>query len=171
MLPEGPGGGCPAESDGSSGVEQGRPVRATWCPATKDQGFGRREAPRRLHCRPGRRGRRGASRRRFKALAGVKHHVGFTVGPSGPGDVVPRDERSRLWRGGGTTSEPPNARPSRATWCPATKDQAFGRGEAPRLTRVDIKKKELTTNSPPPLFVVNSNHLLMLSALICIRHK
>ena len=46
-----PGGG-PAESDGSSGVEQGRPARATrrvrttWCPATKVQGFDRGEAPR-----------------------------------------------------------------------------------------------------------------------------
>ena len=33
------------------------------------------------------------------SLTGVRHHVGFTVGPSGAGDVVPRDERSRLWQG------------------------------------------------------------------------
>ena len=85
--------------------------------------------------RAGGRGRRGAPRRRFKALAGVRHHVGITVGPSSPGDVVPRDGGSSLWPGGGTTSEPPNARSSRATWCPATKIQAFGGGEAPRRSR------------------------------------
>ena len=44
-------------------------------------------------------GRRGAPRRRFKALAGGRHHVGFTVDPAGAGDVVPRDEGSRLCPG------------------------------------------------------------------------
>ncbi len=149
---------------------------------------------------PGRARRRGAPRRKIKALTRVKHHVGTTESPVGPGDVVLRDERSSLWpgggttleppnaraspatwcfatkvqgfdEGGGTTSEPPNPRSSPATWCPAMKDQGSVGGEAPRLTRVDKKKKELTTDSPPPLFVVNSNHLLMPSALICIRHK
>ena len=57
---------------------------------------------------PGRTRRRGAPRRKIKALAGVKHHVGFTVGPAGAGDVVPRNERSRQVQG-------------------------FDRGEAPRL--------------------------------------
>ena len=112
-----------------------RPTRATWCLATKDQGFGRGEAPRRSRRMPGRAGRRGASRRRFKALAGVKHHVGAAECPAGPRNVVPRDEESSLWPGGGTTSEPPNARSSRATWCPATKVQGFGGGEAPRRSR------------------------------------
>ena len=81
------------------------------------------------------RGRRGASRRRIKALAGGRHHVGAAECPVEPGDVVPRDEGSRLWRGGGTTSNLQNARPSRATWCPATKVQGSGRGEAPRRSR------------------------------------
>lgn len=48
---------------------------------------------------PCRAGRRGALRRRFKALAGVRHHVGAAECPAEPGDVVPRDEDSRLWRG------------------------------------------------------------------------
>ena len=81
------------------------------------------------------RGRRGAPRRRFKALAGVKHHVGAAECPTEPGDVVPRNEGSRLWPGGSTTSEPPNARPAPETWCPATKVQGFGGGEAPRRSR------------------------------------
>ena len=96
MLPKGPGDVVPGRANGSSGVEQGRPGRATWCPATKDQGFGEGEAPRRRRRLPGRARRRGAPRRRIKALARVKHHVGITVGPSGAGDVVPRDEESRL---------------------------------------------------------------------------
>ena len=132
MLPEGPGGGCPAESDGSSGVEQGRPGRATWCPATKDQGFGEGEAPRRRRRLPGRAQKRGAPRRKIKTLAGGRHHVGAAKCPAEPGDVVPRDEGLRLWPGGSTTSKPPNARASPVTWCPATKVQGFGRGEAPR---------------------------------------
>lgn len=32
-------------------------------------------------------------------LGGGKHHVQSAECPAGPGDVVPRDERSRLWRG------------------------------------------------------------------------
>ena len=141
-----------------------RPTRATWCHATKVQGFDRGEAPR-LICRtPGRRGRRGASRRKIKPLAGgeaprwhhcrpvqprrrgaprrkitaligVRHHVGAAECLVGPGDVVPRNEGSRLWPGGGTTSKPPNARPARAMWCPATKNQGFGEGVAPRRRR------------------------------------
>lgn len=71
---------------------------------------------------PGRRERRGAPRRRFKALAGVRHHVEAAECPVGAGDVVPRDKGSSLWPGGGTTSEPLNAQPAPATWCPATKD-------------------------------------------------
>ena len=81
------------------------------------------------------RGRRGAPRRRIKALRGVKHHVGAAECPVEPGDVVLRDERSSLWPGGGTTLEPPNARASPATWCFATKDQGFGEDEAPRRRR------------------------------------
>ena len=65
---------------------------------------------------PGRARRRGAPRRRIKALAGVKHHVETAECPGEPGDVVLRDERSSLWPGGGTTSNLQNARPARATW-------------------------------------------------------
>ena len=45
---------------------------------------------------PDRAGRRGAPQRRIKALAGGKHHVGAAECPVKPGDVVPRDEGSRL---------------------------------------------------------------------------
>ena len=124
-----PGGGTTSEPPNA------RSSRATWCLATKIQGFGGGEAPRRSRRMPGRPQKRGAPRRRFKALAGVRHHVGAAECPVKPGDVVPRDEESSLWPGGGTTSEPPNARSSRATWCPATKVQGFGGGEAPRRSR------------------------------------
>ena len=52
--------------------------------------------------------------------------------PVEPGDVVPRNEGSRLWRGPGTTSASPKARRTTTTWCPETKDQGFDGGEAPR---------------------------------------
>ena len=70
MLPKGPAGGCPA----------GPMVLLAWS-------------------RVGRSGRRGAPRRKIKTLAGVTHHVGDTEFPVEPGDVVPRDERSKIWRG------------------------------------------------------------------------
>lgn len=87
------------------------------------------------HGGPVGRGRRGAPRRRIKALRGVKHHVGAAECPVVAGDVVPRDERSRLWPEGGTTSETPIAWSAPAMWCPATKVQGFGRGKAPRRRR------------------------------------
>ena len=124
-----PGGGTTPEPPNA------RASPATWCFATKVQGFGRGKAPRRSRRMPGRARRRGAPRRRFKALAGVKHHVQSTKRPAGAGDVVLRDERSSLWPRGGTTSNLQNARPARATWCLATKVQGFGQGEAPRRSR------------------------------------
>ena len=80
----------------TSASPNARPSPATWCPETKDQGFGEGEAPRPAHQMPGRARRRGAPRRRIKALAGVKHHVGPAEFPPDPDDVVPRDERSSL---------------------------------------------------------------------------
>jgi len=79
-----------------SGSLNDRPDPGTWCPATKDQGFDGGEAPRPACRMPAGPRRRGAPRRKIKALTGVKHHVQPTEGPAGLGDVVPRGERSRL---------------------------------------------------------------------------
>ena len=73
----------------------------TWCPSTKDQGFDACEAPRSPERRPFRVQQRGAPRRRIKALTRVKHHVHPDEDPSGPNDVVPRDEKSKTYEESG----------------------------------------------------------------------
>ena len=87
----------------TSGPPNDRPNPGTWCPATKNQGSGGGEAPRPAHRTPAGPRRRGAPRRKIKALTGARHHVRPTECPPDP-----------------------------ATWCPATKDQGFDGGEAPR---------------------------------------
>ena len=54
----------------TSGPLNDRPGPATWYPATKDQGLDGGEAPRRSRRMPGRAQKRGAPRRRIKALTG-----------------------------------------------------------------------------------------------------
>ena len=52
--------------------------------------------PRRFPPHPIRTDRRGASGRRNKGLRVVKYHVPAAGGPSGPKDVVPPDEGTRV---------------------------------------------------------------------------
>ena len=109
-----------------------RSVPKTWCPVTKEQGFVGREAPRPLGGRLVRPQRRGAPRRRNKGLLGGEHHVHPAVGSSGPQDVVPGDEETRVCGERSTTPARRSARPVPKTWCPATKEQGFAGREAPR---------------------------------------
>lgn len=88
-------------ANNASGERAGRnwarlPGPKTWCPATKEQGFVDSEAPRRTDGRSARAQRRGAPRRKIKALPGAEHHVGLAEGRLGSNNVVPRDEGSRL---------------------------------------------------------------------------
>ena len=73
----------------------------TWCPATKDQGFDACEAPRLPERRLFRVQRRGAPRRRIKALMRVEHHVHPNEDPFGSNNVVPRDEKSKTYEESG----------------------------------------------------------------------
>ena len=66
----------------------------TWCPATKEQGIARSEAPRSTGRSPILSQRRGARRRKNKALRGAKHHV-----QPAESDFAPK------------------------TWCPSTEEQ------------------------------------------------
>ena len=84
------------EGSTTSGSHRASPVRETWCPSTKEQGFAGSEAP-----RPARRRRlwlqrRGARRRKSKVLRGGRHHVRLASGLSGSENVVPVDERARF---------------------------------------------------------------------------
>ena len=72
-------------------------------------------------------------KRRNKGLRGVKHHVSAGVGPSGPGDVVLPDEKTRVCGGWSTTSVPASAHPDLGMWCFRTKEQGFVGDKAPRL--------------------------------------
>ena len=67
----------------------------TWCPATKEQGIAGSEAPRPTGRNPILLQRRGARRRRSKALWGAKHHVQPAEALFCPEAVVPVDERIR----------------------------------------------------------------------------
>ena len=70
----------------------------TWCPATEERGFAGSEAPRPNGRNPILLRRRGARRRKNKALRGAKHHVQPAEAPFSPKDVVPDDERTRFCR-------------------------------------------------------------------------
>ena len=96
--------------------------RKTWCSVTKEQGFAGSDAP-----RPPRRwrlgpGRRGARRRRNKALRGAAHHVRPAAGALAPEDVVLGDEGIRVCGERRTTSDPLPAPWPQKTWCSATKE-------------------------------------------------
>ena len=67
----------------------------TWCSSTEEQGFAGSEAPRPTGRNPILLQRRGARRRKNKALRGVKHHVQPAEARFCPKDVVPVDERIR----------------------------------------------------------------------------
>ena len=70
----------------------------TWCPTTEEQGVAGSEAPRPAGRNPILLQRRGARRRKNKALGGAKHHVQPAETPSGLKGVVPCDERTRFCR-------------------------------------------------------------------------
>ena len=77
----------------------------TWYPTTKEQGIAGSEAPRPTGRNPILLQRRGARRRKNKALRGAKHHV-----QPAESDFAPK------------------------TRCPSTKEQGIARSEAPRPT-------------------------------------
>ena len=106
----------------------------TWCPATKEQGIGRSEAPRPTGRSPIFSQRRGARRRKNKALRGAKHHAQPAEAPFCPKDVVPGDERTRYCGERSTTPNRPKSDFAPKTWCPATKEQGIAGSEAPRST-------------------------------------
>ena len=120
------------EGSTTSTRRSARPAPKTWCPATKEQGIAGRGAPRPPGGRLVRSPRRGARRRRNKGLRGGKHHAGPAVGSSGPQDVVPGDEGTRVCGEGSTTPARRSARSALKAWCPATKKQGFAGSEAPR---------------------------------------
>ena len=109
-----------------------RPAQGAWCPSTKEQGFARREAPRRIGGRPVRARGRGARRRRNKGLRGEKHHAGLEEGRFGPGGVVSVDDGTRVCGERSTTPDWRKADSGPRAWCPSTKEQGFAGGEAPR---------------------------------------
>ena len=98
-------------------------VPKTWYPTTKEQGIGGSEAPRPTGRSPILAHRRGARRRKNKALGGAKHHVQPAEAPFCPIDVVPGDERTSHWGERSTTPNRPNPHLVSKTWCPATKNK------------------------------------------------
>ena len=110
-------------------------IPKTWCPSTEEQGIAGSEALRPTRRSPILSRRRGARRRRNKALRGVKHHAQPVEIRFCPKDVVPDDERTRRC---GERSTTPNRSKSDfvpKTWCPSTEEQDVAGSEAPRPTR------------------------------------
>ena len=68
----------------------------TWCPSTEEQGFAGSEAPRPAGRSPICSQRRGARRRKNKALRGAKHHAQPAEIRFCSKDVVPVDGRTRF---------------------------------------------------------------------------
>ncbi len=106
----------------------------TWCLSTKEQGFAGSKAPRPTGRSPILSQRRGACRRRNKALRGGKHHVQPAEAPFCPKDVVPVDEGTRICGERSTTTNRPKPHFVLRTWCLSTKEQGFAGREAPRPT-------------------------------------
>ena len=80
----------------------------TWCPSTEEQGVAGSEAPRPTGRNPILFQRRGARRRKNKALRGAKHHAQPVEIRFCSKDVVPDDERIRHCGERSTTSNRPN---------------------------------------------------------------
>ena len=106
----------------------------TWCPSTEEQGFAGSEAPRPAGRSPICSQRRGARRRKNKALRGAKHHAQPAEIRFCSKDVVPGDERTRHWGERSTTPNRPKPHFVPKTWCPATEEQGVAGSEAPRPT-------------------------------------
>ena len=104
----------------------------TWCPSTEEQGFAGIEAPRPAGRSPICSQRRGARRRKNKALRGAKHHAQPAEIRFCSKDVVPGDGRTRRCGERSTTPNRPKPHFVPKTWCPATKEQGIGGSEAPR---------------------------------------
>ncbi len=94
-----------------------------WCPATKEQGIAGSEAPRPTGRSPILSQRRGARRRKNKALGGAKHHAQPAEAPFCPKDVVPGDGRTRCCGERSTTPNRPKPHFIPKAWCPATKNK------------------------------------------------
>ena len=133
-----------------------------WCPSTEEQGFAGSEAPRPTGRNPILLQRRGARRRKNKALRGAKHHaqpaeIRFcskgvvpddertrhcgerSTTPTGrirfcSEDVVPVDGRTRCCGERSTTTSPPKPHFVPKAWCPSTEEQGVAGSEAPRPT-------------------------------------
>ena len=96
-------------------------VPKTWCPSTEEQGVAGSEAPRPTGRNQILLQRRGARRRKIKALGGAKHHAQPAEAPFYPKDVVSGDERTRHCGERSTTPNRPKPHFVPKTWCPATK--------------------------------------------------
>ena len=95
----------------------------TWCPATKEQGIGGERSTTPNRPKPILSQRRGARRRKNKALGGAEHHAQPAEAPFCPKDVVPGDERTRHCGERSTTFNRTNPHLVSKTWCPATKNK------------------------------------------------
>ena len=135
VVPHSPQSLVLSSSSTTSLASMAPPVCGTWCSASREPLFFRRQAPRLRGPRRRRRTGRGAPPPASPCSFVVKHHVFRAQGAGGLRDVVLRSPQSLVLSSSSTTSLAPMAPPVCGTWCSAPCKPLFFRRQAPRLWR------------------------------------
>ena len=135
VVPHSPQNLVPSSSSTTSSELKALPAYRTWCSASREPLFFRRQAPRLPSSRRCRRTGRGASLPAIPCSFVVEHHVFGAHGAAGVPDVVLRLPQSLVLSSSSTTSSELKAPPTYRTWCSASRKPLFFRRQAPRLWR------------------------------------
>ena len=125
----------PSSSSTTSLGPKAPPTYRTWCSASRNPLFFRRQAPRLPSSRRRRSAGRGAPLPANPCSFVVKHHVFGAQGAAGVPDVVLRSPQNLVPSSSSTTSSELKAPPAYRTWCLTPRNPLFLRRRAPRLWR------------------------------------
>ena len=133
--------------------------RGTWCSASREPLFFRRQAPRLPSSRRRRSAGRGAPLPASPCSFVVKHHVFGAQGAAGVPDVVLRLPQALVLSSPSTTSLAPMAPPAYRTWCLTPRKILFFRRRAPRLWRPWRRRPRIQKVMHEPLFFCSMHQL------------
>ena len=125
----------PSSSSTTSLGPKAPPTYRTWCSASRNPLFFRRQAPRLPSSRRRRSAGRGAPLPANPCSFVVKHHVFGAQGAAGVPDVVLRSPQNLVPSSSSTTSSELKALTAYQTWCLTPRKPLFFRRQAPRLWR------------------------------------
>ena len=135
VVPHSPQNLVLSSSSTTSSELKAPPTYRTWCSASRNPLFFRRQAPRLPSSRRRRRAGRGAPPPAIPCSFVVKHHVFRAQGAGGLRDVVLRSPQNLVPSSSSTTSLGPKTPPAYLTWCLTPRKILFLRHRAPRLWR------------------------------------